>query len=341
MTRNDYKSTGFPSKSQGGTKQNPDKPILDLLVASGKYVAFFMVAIIICCVVYFSSCKFTYMWRLLQGEFKSYWTLVAFCFSYCIITDGTRIALLLYGLRDFAIGKTQSGWFGIIISVALTGYAFYESPFIAESVVGNTTGKGFEFVCVGFIVTNALALVLEWRMLSSTKGLFQQVYHLDTDEGANEDDEASTALATEMANLNNYKGMDNGGAKEPLPYPSSNGQLKPEVSNRSVIAGFRNEKDVDTMQLQNTANDNDRACLDKIRHNVKEIHIYMDRADAAKTEKVFLNNIDNVEIRSGLVNKYLSEMQQVPRDINQRWKTLQAEIEGVKAKGALLLEYID
>jgi hypothetical protein len=178
-------------------------------------------------------------------------------------------------------------------------------------------------------------------MLSSTKGLFQQVYHLDTDEGANEDDEASTALATEMANLNNYKGMDNGGAKEPLPYPSSNGQLKPEVSNRSVIAGFRNEKDVDTMQLQNTANDNDRACLDKIRHNVKEIHIYMDRADAAKTEKVFLNNIDNVEIRSGLVNKYLSEMQQVPRDINQRWKTLQAEIEGVKAKGALLLEYID
>lgn len=177
------------------TKQNPDTPVLEMIAGLSNYVTYFMVGIICSCIIYFSSCKFTYEWRILQGEFASQMSLAFFSAAYCLITDGSRIALLLYGLRDFAIGKTSSGYFGIFISLLLTAFAIYESQHIAASIAGSEITKGFQFVYVGFIVTNILALVLEWRMVLSTRGIFQANQAEDLDDEAEED----AAIEKEMA----------------------------------------------------------------------------------------------------------------------------------------------
>lgn len=174
---------------------NPDTPVLEFIAGIGKYVTHFMVAIICSCILYFTSCKFTYEWRVLQSEFPSRMAVSLYAGAYCLITDGSRIALLLYGLRDFALGKNSSGYFGIFISVALTGFAIYESDHIAGSITNSTNSKAFEFVYIGFIVTNVLALLLEWRMITSTKGLFVQTHQDDTDSEADEDAEIERELA--------------------------------------------------------------------------------------------------------------------------------------------------
>lgn len=177
-------------KGNQKTNYNADVPVLEFIASIGHYVTHFMVGIICCCILYFTSCKFTYEWRVLESEFQSHIAVSIFSAAYCIITDGSRIALLLYGLRDFAIGKTNSGYFGILISIALTGFAIYESDYIASSITNSTSSKAYDFVYIGFVVTNILALILEWRMISSIRNLF-----ITNDHEADNDD--TTALPTE------------------------------------------------------------------------------------------------------------------------------------------------
>lgn len=199
--------------------QPPDLAVMEMFTEMGKYVTYLMVAVIAASIIYFSSCKFHATWKLLEGDLQSIWKVGLFSFAYCLITDGSRIALLLYGLRDFALGKSGSGTFGVILSFALTGFAVYESEHIAHSVLGNEAKNGgYYFIYAGFVVANGLAWLLELRMVMSTTGMFKQVYGMNETE----DDEKEDNIAGMQETYNeNEQTTQHQRFTTPTPYPFS------------------------------------------------------------------------------------------------------------------------